>query len=184
MCTRCTPEHQPSSKDITFRCSLLLFFPLTSPSSHLQIIVLGKHPIMIDTQCIATSSTPELFLFEPLLLVVAVLPLHPFHSTSTAGALMEAIGTSVDDGLWLALVQELSVSLFMYYHLCSGDGGIVGNFCGQDSLLAITRAAFLQSSVLCWRIRWISRAASTSRTTHFTRAAPIRSLLLFVAMNS
>lgn len=183
MYTRCTPEHHPSSKDITFRCSLLLFFPLTS--SHLQIIVLGKHPIMIDTQCIATSSTPELFLFEPLLLVVAVLPLHPLHSTCTTGALMEAIGTRFNDGLWwLALVQEVYVRLFMHYHLRSGDGDIVDTFCGQDSLSAITRAAFLQSSVLCWWIRWISRAASTSRATHFIRAAPIRSFLLFVAMNS
>lgn len=141
---------------------------------------------MIDTQCIATSSTPELFLFEHLLLVVAVLPLHhPLHSTCTTGALMEAIGTSFDDGLWwLALVQEVSVCLLMNYHLCSGDGGIVGNFCGQDLSAITTRAAFLQSSVLCWRIRWISRAASTSRTTHFIRAAPMRPLLLFVAMHS
>lgn len=156
--------------------------------------MLGKHPIMIDTQCITTSSTPELFLFELLLLIVAVLPLHPvvavlphhpLHSTCTTGALMEAIGTSFDDGLWcLALVQEVSVCLFMNYHLCSGDGGIVGNFCGQGLSAITTRAAFLQSSVLCWRIRWISRAASTSRATHFIRVAPIRSLLLFVAMNS
>lgn len=146
--TRCMPEHHRSSKDITFRCSLLLFFPLTSPSSHLQIIMLSKHPIMIDTQCITTSSTPVSFLSELLLLVVAILPFHPLHSTSTTGALMEAIGTSFDDGLWgrhnnLALVQEVSVCLFMHYLLCSGDGDIVGNFCGQDSLSAITRAAFL-----------------------------------------